>query len=272
MDIKSLINSIRLKKSFLCVGLDPDLDRIPKHFFSEEDPVLAFNKSIIDTTSDYCIAYKPNLAFYEKLGPSGLMSLKKTIEYIPETHFVIFDAKRSDVFNSAKMYADVFYDYYDCDAVTLSPYMGKDAIDPFLRKNKWIIVLLATSNPGADEIQNIRTSNDIPMYLELVNRIKKWGNHNNTMFVVGATKLKEMENIRKAAPQHFFLVPGFGAQGGSLEKVCKYGLNENCGLIVNSSRDIIYPESGENFLDQVKNKCIEIQLEMESVLKVNNII
>ncbi|MBJ04783.1 MAG: orotidine-5'-phosphate decarboxylase [Flavobacteriales bacterium] len=272
MDIKSLISFIKTQKSFLCVGLDPDINQMPPHLLSSNDPIFEFNKSIIDASKNYSIAYKPNLAFYEKLGPSGLVSLKKTIDYIPKSHFIILDAKRSDVFNSAKMYAESFYNHYGCDAVTLSPYMGKDAIDPFIRKEKWMILLLTTSNPSAGEIQNIKSINDIPIYLEFLKVIKTWGSYENTMFVVGATKLNEMKIIRKEVPSHFFLVPGIGKQGGSLQKVCEFGLNSNCGLIINSSRDIIYASSNKNFVQYVSEKCINIQIEMENILKDNNII
>ena len=267
MNLIDIVNSIRNKKSFLCIGLDPDLNRLPKYLLDCEDPIFEFNKSIIDVTSDLCIAYKPNLAFYEKLGPAGLISLQKTLDYISDDHFVIADAKRSDILNSAQMYADTFYDYFNCDAVTLSPYMGFDAIKPFLRKNKWGIILIATSNPTASSIQNIITQSGNPLYLDIVNQSNNWCNEEGIMFVVGATRTLEMSRIRSQAPNHFFLVPGIGAQGGELAAVCNAAFNPNCGLIINVSRSIIYAGEGKNFKDMVHAACLSVQKEMELILK-----
>lgn len=272
MNFNDLVQSIRSKKSFLCVGLDPDMDLIPSRFLDKEDPIFEFNKTIIDITSEYCVAYKPNLAFYEKMGPKGLMSLQKTIQYIPEDFFVIADAKRSDIFNSANMYAETFYNYFNFDAVTLSPYMGFDSVKPFLKNNKWAILLIATSNPTASSIQNIITKKGEPLYSELVSQTHAWGDENNIMFVVGATRTKEMSHIRTRAPNHFFLVPGVGAQGGDLQKVCESGFNANCGLLINSSRSIIYPESGKDFKDGVYHACCSIQKNMELILQQHNFI
>ena len=267
MDLTTIVNNIRDKKSFLCVGLDPDLNQLPRHLLDAEDPVFEFNKSIIDVTSDLCVAYKPNLAFYERLGPSGLISLEKTIRYISDNHFIIADAKRSDIFNSAKMYADTFYDYFNCDSVTLSPYMGFDTVKPFLRKNKWAILLIATSNPGAVFVQNIITESGNPLYLDLVTQSNNWSDESNMMFVVGATRLLEMSKIRLKAPNHFFLVPGIGAQGGDLSSVCDAGFNKNCGLLINVSRSIIYAGDGHSFQNAVYQSCLNIQQDMELILK-----
>ena len=267
MNLDTLVKHIYKKKSFLCVGLDPDLNLIPKHLLQEEDPVFEFNKAIIDSTKDLCVAYKPNLAFYEKLGPSGLDSLRKTCDYISDSHFLIADAKRSDIFNSAKMYADTFFDYFNFDAVTISPYMGADAVEPFLRKNKWAILLIATSNDSAAEIQNIITESGNPLYLDVVEKSSNWSSFKNTMFVVGATRPSALSAIRERAPRHFFLVPGVGAQGGDLKTVCDNALNDTCGLLVNMSRSVLYANSGENFHKYSREICLNIQKEMESILK-----
>jgi len=272
MTRNKIIEQIHHKKSFLCVGLDPDLDLMPNHLMEEDDPVFSFNKSIIDVTKDLCVAYKPNLAFYEKLGPSGLISLKKTLDYIPSDHFVIADAKRSDIFNSAKMYADTFYDYFNFDAVTVSPYMGKDAVDPFVMSNKWAVLLISTSNSSSSEIQNIITQSGDPLYLDLVEKSMAWYDETKIIFVVGATRLSEMYAIRKKAPNHFFLVPGIGAQGGDFDIVCDNGFNKSCGLLINMSRSILYAESGFNFSNAARKVTLEMQKKMEKVLKDKKII
>ena len=272
MNIKKIISKIRQNKSFLCVGLDPDLELIPQHLLKEDDPIFEFNKKIIDATKDLCVAYKPNLAFYEKLGPSGMKSLKKTIDYIPDDYFVIADAKRSDIFNSAKMYADTFYDYFSCDAVTVSPYMGENGVQPFLRKNKWAILLIATSNPSSSEIQNIVLQSGEPLYLHVVQKSLNWGDSNNVMFVVGATRPLELSRIRKKAPNHFFLVPGVGAQGGDLELVCDNAINQSCGLLINMSRAILYANSGTDFATYSRKVCLKIQKKMEVILRDKKII
>tara|TARA_B100000965_G_C19512668_1_gene722655 strand:- start:61 stop:879 length:819 start_codon:yes stop_codon:yes gene_type:complete len=272
MNLVSIINQIKLKKSFLCVGLDPDLDLLPKHLLKYNDPIFEFNKSIIDATADLCVAYKPNLAFYEKLGPNGLSSLKKTIEYIPSHHFVIADAKRSDILNTAKMYADTFYNYYNCDAVTLSAYMGKDSLVPFLSYNKWVILLIATSNPSAHDLQNLELNSGVPLYLELVKKAKLWSSYKNTMFVVGATRPNELRLIRKLAPDYFFLVPGVGFQGGDIDSVVDAGFNQNCGLIVNISRSILYADGGLKFDKYARKECLAIQSKMELILRTKSFI
>jgi len=272
MDLDTIINNIRAKESFLCVGLDPDLNLLPKHLLDFDDPVFEFNKSIIDATQDLCVAYKPNLAFYEKLGPSGWTSLEKTMDYIPDTHFIIADAKRSDIFNSAKMYADAFYEYLNFDAVTVSTYMGKDAIKPFLRKNKWAIILIATSNHSAFEIQNTILKSGHPLYLDLVKQSLNWSNAANTMFVVGANRLLELSIIRKKAPNHFFLVPGVGAQGGDLKAVFDNGFNQSCGLLVNMSRSILYANNGKDFANHSRKVCLDIQKQMSACLRQKKII
>ena len=272
MNLGAIVNNIRRKKSFLCVGLDPDINLIPKSILELEDPIFEFNKTIIDATHDLCVAYKPNLAFYEKLGPSGWLSLEKTIKYISDEHLIIADAKRSDIFNSAKMYADTFFNYLSCHGVTISPYMGFDSVDPFLKKNKWAILLIATSNPSASSIQNIMTNNNTPFYLELVKQVNLWSNENNIMFVIGATRLSEMSKIRKVTPNHFFLVPGVGAQGGSLKNVFQHGHNMNCGLLVSISRSIIYAGSDTDFKDKIRATALAIQCEMKFLLKDGKIL
>ena len=272
MNLNNIISTICHKKSFLCVGLDPVLESIPEHLLQEDDPIFLFNKHIIDATRDLCVAYKPNLAFYEKLGASGIKSLKKTIDYISDGHFIIADAKRSDIFNSAKMYADTFYDYFGCDAVTVSPYMGVDAVQPFLRKNKWAVLLIATSNPGACDIQNIITDSGNPLYLDLVQNSMNWSDYNNIMFVVGATRPLELSRIRKKAPDHFFLVPGVGAQGGDLKQVCDNAMNDSCGLLINMSRSILYANSGKEFYKYSREVCLATQAEMEVILREKKII
>lgn len=272
MNLERLVENIYKKKSFLCVGLDPDLNLLPKHLLREKDPVFEFNKAIIDSTKDLCVAYKPNLAFYEKLGPVGLEALKKTIDYISDSHFLIADAKRSDIFNSAKMYADTFFDYFNFDAVTVSPYMGADAVKPFLRKNKWAILLIATSNDSASEIQNIVTETGNPLYLDVVRKSSVWSSFKNTMFVVGATRPVALAAIREQAPSHFFLVPGVGAQGGDLKTVCDHAFNDACGLLVNMSRSVLYANNGENFYHYSRQICLNVQQEMEVILKDKNLI
>tara|TARA_B100000963_G_C22602581_1_gene660949 strand:+ start:517 stop:1329 length:813 start_codon:yes stop_codon:yes gene_type:complete len=266
MGTSDIISQIREKKSFLCVGLDPDLDKIPQHLFKYKNPVLEFNKLIIDHTKDLCIAYKPNMAFFEKLGNTGFETLKKTIEYIPKNHLVIADAKRSDISNSAKMYADTFYDFFGVDAVTISPYMGKDAVIPFLVKDKYVILLAATSNDNASDVQNIQTQSGLPLYAEIVKMSKKWSN-NQIMYVIGANKTDEMKLIRSICPNSFFLVPGIGFQGGDLKSVCKYGLTKSCGLIINMSRSILYADSGNEFYKHSRFVCKNIQNEMKTELE-----
>jgi len=267
MTRKQLVEHIFQKKSFLCVGLDPDLNKIPKHLLKTEDPVFEFNKAIIDATKDHCVAYKPNLAFYECLGVDGWKSFQKTIDYIPKDCFVIADAKRGDIGNTSLYYAKTFFETYPCNAITIAPYMGSDSIKPFLTyENKWTVVLAMTSNKGARDFQFLKVDNT-PIYEYVVTKCTEWGNEENTMFVVGATRSEDISKIRKLAPNHFFLVPGVGAQGGSLEEVVKYGMTDECGLLVNSSRGIIYADQSENFAVEAKKEALKIQSEMAVYLK-----
>jgi len=275
---EELFAQIKKKKSYLCVGLDTDIEKIPKHLllqsgsFADHDPLFEFNRQIIDATKDWCVAYKPNLAFYESLGPLGLQSLEKTIRYIPENIFTIADAKRGDIGNTSSMYAKTFFEYYNFDAVTVAPYMGKDSVAPFLEfKNKWAIVLALTSNDGANDFQQSKISNpksQIPnLYGDVLSTVQQWGTPDNLMFVVGATRADTFAEIRKIVPEHFLLVPGVAAQGGSLADVSKHGMNSQCGLLVNSSRQIIYASAGENFADKAKAEAIKVQREMERYLE-----
>lgn len=266
MNREHLIDQIKKKKSFLCVGLDTDLEKIPSHLLQLDDPVFEFNKQIIDATKDFAVAYKPNIAFYEMLGPKGWESLKKTLEYIPEEILTIADAKRGDIGNTSTYYAKTFYDTYAFDALTIAPYMGSDSIIPFLRDDKWAIVLGLTSNEGAMDFQNQRLENGKLVYEHVMQRCAEWGNVGNMMFVVGATRADFIADLRKLVPNHFFLVPGVGAQGGSLSDVAAAGLNNDIGLLVNSSRGIIYADSGENFAFKAKEAAKEIQSEMEQIL------
>lgn len=244
MTREKLIEQIKLKKSFLCVGLDPDVTKIPKHIIEDdEDTIYLFNKLIIDATAPYCVAFKPNTAFYEAYGVSGFESLEKTIKYIKlnyPDHFLIADAKRGDIGNTSTMYAKAFFNRLNADAITIAPYMGKDSVKPFLEfENKWAIVLGLTSNEGASDFQQLIINNKA-LYLKVIETCANWGNENNMMFVIGATKASMLTEIRQLIPNHFLLVPGVGAQGGSLEEVCKYGLNKDIGLLINLSRNIIY--------------------------------
>ena len=266
-----LIEQIHKKKSFLCVGLDTDIAKIPSFLLDFEDPIFEFNKRIIDATKDLCIAYKPNIAFYEAMGPDGWNSLKKTIDYIPDEIFTIADAKRGDIGNTSNQYAEAFFNTYNFDSITLSPYMGEDSIKPFLTfENKWVIVLALTSNEGALSFQKLKLQDNTMLYENVLEKVTKWGNSQNTMYVVGATKAEKLSDIRKLIPNHFLLVPGVGAQGGDLASVAKYGLNSDCGLIVNSSRGIIYAGNGRDFADKSKEVAKNIQNEMALILSANN--
>lgn len=263
-----LIEQIKAKRSFLCVGLDTDLDKIPSHLLSTEDPVFEFNKAIIDATKDYAVAYKPNIAFYECLGPKGWESLKKTIDYIPENCFVIADAKRGDIGNTSLYYAKTFYEYLNADAVTIAPYMGEDSVTPFLQHpGKWAILLALTSNKGAMDFQFIADEHNEELFKKVLRKSAKWGSEENLMYVVGATRAEGIGEVRKIVPNHFFLVPGVGAQGGSLEDVANYGWNKDCGLLVNSSRGIIYASNDTDFAERAKESAAEIQLEMQKILE-----
>lgn len=267
MKRSQLIEQIKRKGSFLCVGLDTDPNRIPKVLQKEKDPIFAFNKAIIDATAEHCVAYKPNLAFYEALGPAGMESLVKTVDYIPKECFSIADAKRGDIGNTAASYAKTFFETYKFDAVTLAPYMGRDSIDPFLAYiGKWSIILALTSNPSADDFEKLTLSNDTQLFEEVLRQSSHWGTNENTMYVVGATNADALQKIRKIVPNHFLLVPGVGAQGGSLEEVAKYGLNEDFGLLVNSSRGILYASSGEDFAEAAKAEAKKLHNQMKQLL------
>ena len=267
MNKTGLFKNILTCQSYLCVGLDTDINKIPTHLKREKDPVFAFNKQIIDATADYCVAYKPNIAFYEALGASGWESLAKTVEYIPKEKFKIADAKRGDIGNTSSLYAKAFFENMSFDAITVAPYMGKDSVSPFLSyENKWAIILGHTSNQGSADFQLFCDNTGRPLYEEVIKRSIEWGNENNTMFVVGATQSEKMKSIRCLAPEHFFLVPGVGAQGGNLKEVSENGFNNNCGLIVNASRSIIYASNDKNFAKNAARSAEQVQQEMASYL------
>lgn len=270
MTRQKIIAEIKRKKSFLSVGLDTDIKKIPVHLLKFDDPVFEFNKQIIDATADFCVSYKINTAFYEARGLKGWESLIKTFNYLPKNTFSIADAKRGDIGNTSAMYADAFFNQessgMDFDAITVAPYMGKDSVSPFLDfKNKWVILLALTSNEGAIDFQFTHDENRF-LFEKVMIKSQEWASIDNMMYVVGATRGESFINIRKLAPHHFLLVPGVGAQGGSLADVCKYGLNKDCGLIVNSSRAIIYASNGENFADVARLEAQKVQQEMEREL------
>jgi orotidine 5'-phosphate decarboxylase len=271
MNRQQLINEIFTKKSFLCVGLDTDINKIPEHLKKEEDPIFAFNKAIIDATAPYCVAYKPNLAFYECYGLKGMIAFEKTIKYLKENHpnhFIIADAKRGDIGNTSKMYAHTFFEEYNLDSVTVAPYMGEDSVKPFLEYDgKWVILLALTSNKGSHDFQLTEDKQGERLFEKVLKKSQEWGTTENLMYVVGATQGKMFEDIRRIAPNHFLLVPGVGAQGGSLQEVCKYGMTKDCGLLVNSSRGIIYASKDEDFAEIAGQKAKELQLEMASELE-----
>ncbi len=268
MTKQELFNQIIQKESFLCVGLDADLEKIPEHLLELEDPIFEFNKQIIDATKDYCVAYKPNLAFYESLGVKGWESLQKTMEYIPNDIFTIADAKRGDIGNTSRMYAKTFFEYFNFDSVTVAPYMGNDSVAPFLEfSNKWVILLAATSNVGGLDFQYKKIEGGQRVFEEVLAKSLEWGNEENLMYVVGATRAEILSDIRAIVPDSFLLVPGVGAQGGSLEEVAKYGMNDTCGLLVNSSRGIIYAGSGIDFALVAEKKSKELQSQMAAQLK-----
>ena len=267
MNRKELFEQIKKKQSFLCVGLDVDLKKVPEHLLKEEDPIFAFNKAIIDATAPYCVAYKPNLAFYEAFGVKGLMAFEKTVKYLKENYpeqFIIADAKRGDIGNTSKMYARTFFGEYDVDALTVAPYMGEDSVTPFLDgyDSKWVILLALTSNKGSFDFQLTEDKDGERLFEKVIRKSQEWGNDENMMYVVGATRGEMFTDIRKAAPNAFLLVPGVGAQGGSLQDVCKYGIIKDCGLLVNSSRGIIYADNTENFAKVAGQKANELQAEM----------
>lgn len=266
MERKQLIEQIFTKKSFLCVGLDTDLNKVPKFLLNEEDPIFSFNKAIIDATAPYSIAYKPNLAFYECYGLKGMEAFEKTITYLKKNypqHFIIADAKRGDIGNTSKMYAQTFFKEYNVDALTIAPYMGEDSVKPFLEyEGKWVILLALTSNKGSHDFQLFEDKEGVRLFERVLTKSQEWGTTENLMFVVGATQGSLFADIRKLAPNSFLLVPGVGAQGGSLQEVCKYGMNKDCGLLVNSSRGIIYASADENFAEIAGEKAKELQQEM----------
>lgn len=266
MTRKELIASIQRKRSFLCVGLDTDLKKIPAHLLQEEDPVFAFNKAIIDATAPYCVAYKPNLAFYESMGVKGWIAFEKTVSYLRENYpdqFIIADAKRGDIGNTSAMYARTFFEEIDLDAVTVAPYMGEDSVTPFLGyEGKWVILLALTSNKGSHDFQLTEDAQGEKLFEKVLRKSQEWADNDQMMYVVGATQGKAFEDIRRIVPNHFLLVPGIGAQGGSLEEVCKYGMTSECGLIVNSSRAIIYADATESFAQVAGEKAREVQAQM----------
>ena len=270
MNRQQLINEIFTKKSFLCVGLDTDINKIPEHLKKEEDPIFTFNKAIIDATAPYCVAYKPNLAFYECYGLKGMIAFEKTIKYLKENHpnhFIIADAKRGDIGNTSKMYAQTFFEEYNLDSVTVAPYMGEDSVKPFLEyDSKWVILLALTSNKGSHDFQLTEDKQGERLFEKVLKKSQEWGTTENLMYVVGATQGKMFVDIRRIVPNHFLLVPGVGAQGGSLQEVCRYGMTKDCGLLVNSSRGIIYASKDEDFAEIAAQKAKELQLEMSSEL------
>ena len=266
MTREELIGQIRKKNSFLCVGLDTDIKKIPMHLAKSDDPVFEFNKQIIDATADFCVAYKPNLAFYESLGYRGWESLEKTLDYIPKDIFNIADAKRGDIGNTSGLYARAFFEQMTFDAITVAPYMGEDSVKPFLTyEEKWVILLALTSNVGSQDFQDLNVGGE-KLYEKVLETSKHWGTSHNMMYVVGATKSEKLKEIREIVPEHFLLVPGVGAQGGSLEEVAKYGMNKDCGLLVNSSRAIIYASGGYDFADKARIESAKVQKEMEVYL------
>ncbi len=275
MNNSELFANIVKKRSYLCVGLDTELEKIPSFLLKEKDPVFEFNRRIIDATSRYTVAYKPNVAFYECYGSKGWTSLEATVSYIKDNHpdiFVIADAKRGDIGNTSKMYAKAFLENMPFDAITVAPYMGEDSVTPFLSyKDKWVVILALTSNKGADDFQ-YHNEDGLRLFERVLSVSQKWGTLNNTMYVVGATRAEMLKDIRKIVPDHFLLVPGVGAQGGSLEEVTRYGMNSKCGLLVNSSRGIIFADNSTDFDKVAGQKAEEIQLEMEKYLQEKNLI
>ena len=271
MNKQQLFENIKRKQSFLCIKLDTDIKKIPEHLLKEEDPIFAFNKAIIDATADLCIAFKPNLAFYESMGVKGWVSFEKTIRYIKENYpdqFIIADAKRGDIGNTSEMYARSFFDELNIDSVTVAPYMGEDSVKPFLiYPEKWVILLALTSNKGSQDFQLTVDNNGERLFEKVLKKSQEWANDEQMMYVVGATQGEMFTEIRKYAPNHFLLVPGVGAQGGSLEEVCKYGMNNMCGLIVNSSRAIIYADKTELFAEAARKAAKEVQEQMAIELK-----
>jgi orotidine-5'-phosphate decarboxylase len=272
MTKKQLFEQIQQKESYLCVGLDTDIQKIPQHLLSEKDPVFEFNRQIIEATHQYAVSYKPNIAFYEAMGAKGWESLQKTMEYIPKECFTIADAKRGDIGNTSGLYARAFFDKnssgLDFDSVTVAPYMGEDSVKPFLDfPDKWVILLALTSNAGSKDFQNLRLENDQQLFEKVIQKSQEWATDEQMMYVVGATKTDMLTYIRTLAPEHFLLVPGVGAQGGSLTEVSKYGMNSHCGLLVNSSRGIIYASDGKDFAQRAGEEAKKMQEEMSEYLQ-----
>jgi orotidine-5'-phosphate decarboxylase len=272
MNREDLVHQIKSKRSFLCIGLDTDIKKIPTHLLELEDPIFEFNKQIIDATKDLCVAYKPNIAFYESLGVSGWVSLQKTLDYIPKNIFTIADAKRGDIGNTSNMYARAFFEKMNFDSVTIAPYMGSDSVTPFLEfKDKWAIVLALTSNKGGLDFQKIENKNGKQLFEQVLETSQNWGTDKNMMYVVGATRAEQLSEIRVIIPNHFLLVPGVGAQGGSVEEVAKYGMNADCGLLVNSSRGIIYASSDIDFAEKAREEAEKLQHKMDILLSEKGI-
>lgn len=270
MTSQQLFRQIRAKESFLCVGLDTDLKKVPQHLLGDEDPIFAFNKAVIDATAPYCVSYKPNLAFYEAAGVKGWNALVKTVRYLRERYpeqFLIADAKRGDIGNTSQMYARVFFQEMDFDAVTLSPYMGSDTAEPFYAyPGKWAVLLALTSNPSAQDFETLALAGGEMLYERVLRNSMSWGTEDNTMYVVGATRAEQLERVRAIVPDHFLLVPGVGAQGGSLSEVARCGMNDRCGLLVNSSRGIIYASNGRDFAEAAAEAARQLQREMAGLL------
>ncbi len=270
MTANQLFENICRKKSFLCVGLDSDITKIPSHLLSNENPIFEFNKAIVDATADCCVAYKPNIAFYESLGVKGWQALQNTVQYIRQYYpdqFLIADAKRGDIGNTSEMYARTFFEQLDFDAVTVAPYMGEDSVMPFLRyPNKWVILLALTSNKGATDFQLTEDTVGDRLFEKVLNRSQQWASSDQMMYVVGATQDEYFDAVRKQAPHHFLLIPGIGAQGGDLEKVCRHALNDQCGLLVNSSRQILYAANNEQFAQAARHEAQKVQQAMQSIL------
>ncbi len=268
MNKSQLLEQIKKKESYLCVGLDTDLEKIPSHLLTHDDPVFEFNKQIIDATQQRCVAYKPNLAFYEALGPKGWESLQKTLDYIPDDIFTIADAKRGDIGNTSSLYAKAFFEQMNFDSITVAPYMGEDSVKPFLKfKDKWVILLAHTSNPGSADFQLIESKvTERKLYEEVIIKSQEWGTPEKLMYVVGATQAEKFKFIRDLAPDYFFLVPGIGAQGGDLQMVSEHGLTKECGLLVNSARAIIYASGEKDFAAAAGAAAAKVQIEMKGYL------
>jgi len=269
MNRATLVSEIFRKKTFLCVGLDTEMAKIPPHLHGLDDPILEFNRQIIDATRELCVAYKPNIAFYEALGPNGWHTLARTLEYIGDQHFIIADAKRGDIGNTSRMYAEAFFNQLGCDAVTVAPYMGEDSVGPFLGfEGKWAILLALTSNEGSNDFQRdwLEDSRQ-EVWEKVLQRSQNWGTPENLMFVIGATHPEAFIRVREIAPEHFLLVPGVGAQGGDLAAICEHGMNQDCGLLINASRSILYASSGEDFAQKASEEAKRLQQTMKTLLE-----